>query len=96
VPAFPTPGHLASWAGLAPKSRVSAGRAKPRRPAKGNRHPGPDYYKRRQDTRKQAPGHVERLERPGFQVTSPHPRRQPSDGCLSTTRPAPAANNPWG
>jgi transposase len=38
VSAFPTPGHLASWAGLAPKARESAGRAKPGRTAKGNRH----------------------------------------------------------
>ncbi len=38
VSAFPTPAHLASWAGLAPKARQSAGRAKPSRTAKGNRY----------------------------------------------------------
>ncbi len=38
VSAFPTPGHLASWAGLAPKARESAGRAKPGKTAKGNRY----------------------------------------------------------
>jgi transposase len=129
VAAFPTPGHLASWAGLAPKTRESAGRAKPSRTAKGNRYLagalgqvvlalartqtfygaryrrirasrgpqkaivavsrsvlttiwhllhdpnaryhdlGPDYYQRRKDTRKQAAGHIKRLERLGFQVT---------------------------
>ncbi|WP_250284579.1 MULTISPECIES: IS110 family transposase [unclassified Frankia] len=35
---FPTPGHLAAWAGLAPKDRESAGRAKPARTGKGNRY----------------------------------------------------------
>jgi transposase len=35
---FPTPAHLASWAGLAPKARESAGRSKPGRTGKGNRH----------------------------------------------------------
>jgi transposase len=40
VSRFPTPGHLASWAGLAPKDRESAGRAKPARTAKGNRYLG--------------------------------------------------------
>lgn len=38
VSRFPTPGHLASWAGLAPKERASAGRARPSRTAKGNRY----------------------------------------------------------
>jgi transposase len=35
---FPTPAHLASWAGLAPKARESAGRARPSRTTKGNRY----------------------------------------------------------
>jgi transposase len=38
VSRFPTPAHLASWAGLAPKARESAGKAKPGKTAKGNRH----------------------------------------------------------
>jgi transposase len=35
---FPTPAHLASWAGLTPQARESAGRAKPAKTAKGNRY----------------------------------------------------------
>jgi hypothetical protein len=54
-------------------------RPNPAGPRKATATRDPDYYERRKDTRKQAAGHVKRLERPGFQVTSPHPRRQPSD-----------------
>ncbi len=35
---FPTPGHLAAWAGLAPGSRESAGKHKPSGTRKGSRH----------------------------------------------------------
>ncbi|WP_239310571.1 IS110 family transposase [Frankia sp. Cj3] len=35
---FPTPDHLASWAGLAPQARESAGKAKPAKTGKGNRY----------------------------------------------------------
>jgi transposase len=38
VSRFPTPEHLASWAGLAPQARESAGRAKPGKTGKGNRY----------------------------------------------------------
>ena len=33
---FPTPGHLASWAGLCPGNNQSGGRSRPARTTKGN------------------------------------------------------------
>jgi hypothetical protein len=41
---------------------------------------GADFYDKRKDSRKQAAGHVRRLERLGFEVTLT-PREQPSEAA---------------